>query len=135
MVNYQNGKIYKITSSAGLPYIGSTVEQLSKRLYKHKSKRDTKSVIHLDQLDCLMTLIENYPCNNREQLLARERYWYDLIPNCNYRRPLITIEEKIIHMKEYKETDMYKQYMKIYDKIRYNKKKLFKELPFYPLYG
>ena len=35
VVNYQNGKVYKITGG-GLTYIGSTTVPLSRRLAKHR---------------------------------------------------------------------------------------------------
>ena len=39
MPNYQNGKIYKLVSNISNDiYIGSTVNKLSHRLNKHKSK-------------------------------------------------------------------------------------------------
>ena len=38
MVNYANGKIYKI-SGGGLNYVGSTCNMLSQRFNEHKQKK------------------------------------------------------------------------------------------------
>ena len=65
MVNYQNGKIYKIINEDHkIIYIGSTAEyRLSTRYAKHKLKAPNHKII----------LIENYACNNREELRKREQ--------------------------------------------------------------
>ena len=65
MVNYQNGKIYKIINeNHKIIYIGSTAEyRLSTRYAKHKLKAPNHKII----------LIENYACNNREELRKREQ--------------------------------------------------------------
>lgn len=82
MVNYQNGKIYKIISDNTVQiYIGSTVQKLCRRLAKHKSDHKCgnciKSKIIIDQGNYKIILIENYPCNNREELLQREQHHID----------------------------------------------------------
>ena len=75
MPNYQNGKIYGIrsVSNPDLLYVGSTTDQLSKRLYQHKNKSNkstSKQIIDLG--DAYIELIENYACNSKEELLKRE---------------------------------------------------------------
>ena len=42
-------------------------------------------------------MIEDYPCDRKDQLIARERFYYDLLPNINRQRPmrLKTDNEKI----------------------------------------
>ena len=123
MPDYSKGKIYKITSSGGLPYIGSTIQKLSQRMAEHKrDKTDIikkcSSTLHTNQDDCVITLIEDYPCENKEQLLSRERYWYELIPNCNKQNPLLTLAEKEFKKKSYqskrigKRKDYFKEYYK-----------------------
>ena len=84
MPDYQKGKIYKLWSpSKNLIYYGSTVETLASRLAKHKSHYkkhnddNTKtnyiaSFLILDCEDYKMELLENYPCNNRQQLERKE---------------------------------------------------------------
>ena len=84
MVNYQNGKIYRIVSdSAGLQYIGSTCQNLSMRMCGHRSdyKRYlvgkytwVSSFTVLENEDAHVVLVENFPCNTREELLQRERF-------------------------------------------------------------
>ena len=79
--DYSKGKIYKIISpSTGLTYYGSTVESLSRRMSKHRSKFKTDKgnkaafkVLSCD--DAKIFLVEKYPCNDVEELRAREG-WY-----------------------------------------------------------
>ena len=75
MPNYQNGKIYSIRSRSrpDLVYVGSTTQPLSKRLGEHKTPRkktSSKQIIELG--DAYIELIENYSCENKEELLKRE---------------------------------------------------------------
>ena len=75
MVNYQNGKIYSIRSMRrpDLVYVGSTTQSLSRRFSKHKGMSDqcrSKQIIALG--DAYIDLIEEYRCDNRDQLLRRE---------------------------------------------------------------
>ena len=82
MVNYQNGKIYKLYSpSKNLIYIGSTTQPLCKRLVVHLSKykaynNNTKqyytSFLVLDCEDYKIELLEEYACNNKQQLEQKE---------------------------------------------------------------
>ncbi len=101
MPNYQNGKIYRINGN-GLTYIGSTVEPLNRRINKHRSIINcgiycsSRKVINGTET---IELIENFPCNNRQELLERECYWFNQIPNCNdlspVRKPINKHEEYI----------------------------------------
>lgn len=65
MVNYQNGKVYKIINDNNeIIYIGSTAEKyLSSRYAKHKLKSPNHKII----------LIQNYACNSKEELCMREQ--------------------------------------------------------------
>lgn len=82
MVNYQNGKIYKLWSpQTDKIYIGSTTKLLCQRLGCHKGsyKKYLNGIGHnitsfklLEYPDCSIELIENYPCNSREELNKRE---------------------------------------------------------------
>jgi hypothetical protein len=80
MPNYQDGKIYKITAGNFI-YYGSTTQPLSKRLAEHRYTKKYKpnsnfsSFPLLDMPDCKIVLVEDYPCERREQLLAREAYY------------------------------------------------------------
>jgi hypothetical protein len=105
MPNYQNGKIYKLESEGEEKiYIGSTTLLLCQRLAEHK--RAYKRFINGDKTqsltskelikneNCIITLIEDYPCERKEQLLSRERYWFNQFNCINKLRPLLTEEEK-----------------------------------------
>ncbi len=74
MPNYQNGKIYAIRSpNCEKYYIGSTSQKLCKRMGEHRSTQKlitSKQII--DSGDSYIELIENYPCNNKEELNKRE---------------------------------------------------------------
>ena len=94
MVNYQEGKIYKIVCNiTGLVYIGSTCKQyLSQRLQNHKSeynmfkkngKRYMSSFKVLENGDYNILLLELYPCNTKDELHARERYYMETIECVN----------------------------------------------------
>jgi hypothetical protein len=78
-INYQNSKIYKIYStSLELTYYGSTTQPLNKRMYGHRKRNDgctSKSLI--DAGDAVISLVESYPCDRKEELIARERYYIE----------------------------------------------------------
>jgi hypothetical protein len=79
-MDYQNGKIYKITNCIDNEvYIGSTCSPLTKRWYQHKCecKRITlfKIYQHMNELGIdkfSISLVENYPCTNKSELFRRE---------------------------------------------------------------
>ena len=79
---YQNSKIYKILNTVTDDvYIGSTTQPLSKRMVDHRASCKSDKVFHL-QLHKKMheigvenfyiELLEEYPCENVEQLRKRE---------------------------------------------------------------
>ena len=83
MPNFTNTKLYRLISE-NLPntcYIGSTTQTLAQRKSKHvsDSKPHTKtryctSKIIIDAGAYEIFLIEDYPCDRKEQLKARERF-------------------------------------------------------------
>ena len=90
VLDYSHGKVYKI-SSPSCPelgvYIGSTVETLSRRIASHRSHfhrwqaGKNNFVTSFDILkagDAVITLLEDVPCERKEQLLARERHWVEV---------------------------------------------------------
>lgn len=84
MPNYQQGKIYSIRSRSrpDLIYIGSTTQSLSMRMIGHRvpsSKCSSKEII--DTGDAYIELIENFPCNDRYELNARENRHMRAIEN------------------------------------------------------
>jgi hypothetical protein len=82
MPNYQNGKIYSLRShQTDDIYIGSTTLSLSLRKAGHRNhyKRHLDGEYHFVTSfnitkfdDCYIELIENYPCNSRNELEKRE---------------------------------------------------------------
>ena len=94
MPDYQQGKIYKIECNVtGKVYIGSTCEPtLARRLAGHITnyKRYLKGTYHyVSSFDVLqngnydIVLIESYPCDTKDELHARERYWTNNIDCVN----------------------------------------------------
>jgi len=86
MVNYQLGKIYKLTSEHSEKiYIGSTCKpRLCDRKAKHVSdyKRflngkcynmSSFDLIKLGEVD--IVLLEKFPCNSKDELLAKEKQY------------------------------------------------------------
>jgi len=87
MVNYQNGKIYKIVCyTTGKVYIGSTTKQyLSQRLSDHircyRCYLNTGRSSYMRSYDVLennnyeILLLEEYPCSSKDALHTRERFY------------------------------------------------------------
>lgn len=84
-MDYKNGKIYKIIDNSYTKmYIGSTTQPLSKRFWFHKgsykswlknNKYKNSSFDLFDEFgieNCKIELIENYPCNSKEELERKE---------------------------------------------------------------
>jgi hypothetical protein len=70
---YHNGKIYTIRSPhTNMFYIGSTCDLLCKRFWNHKSKRKYTSTIIIDYGDAYIELLENFKCENKNELNKRE---------------------------------------------------------------
>jgi hypothetical protein len=83
MVNYSNGKVYKLVSfSSDNVYYGSTCSQLSRRLAGHKCaynrwKADKRGYITsfevMKYTDAEIVLVESVNCTSKEELHAAER--------------------------------------------------------------
>lgn len=76
-VRYQRGKIYCIRSPhTEMVYYGSTISPLSKRFHKHNSDMkhckycSSQEILKLG--DAHIELVENYPCNSKNELDRRE---------------------------------------------------------------
>ena len=131
MVNYKNGKIYKIINENNeIIYIGSTAQELlCDRYYSHKFKSPNHKII----------LIENYSCNNNQELCSREQEIIEEYKNLyNKRRAYCSEEDKKKFKKEqnkkYVENNKKKiqDYKKEYyennvDKIKEQKKNISEE--------
>jgi len=88
VIDYKKGKIYKIINDINDEiYVGSTVLTLAQRLGHHKEAsvkcpntkiykfiRDNGGWSHFK-----IILIEDYPCERKEQLLMREQYYKETL--------------------------------------------------------
>ena len=148
MVNYQLGKIYKIVCRiTGEVYVGSTCEKtLARRLVAHRSACNRyienqegskfSSFQIIQRGDYYIELLENYPCNNSDELRKKEREWYDKTDCINHYRPYLFKEEmrveRLIYdeinkerirekQKQYKEE--HKERINEYKRLNYHKNK------------
>ena len=97
MTDYANGKIYKIVDNTSEKvYIGSTCKTLKHRLSGHVSayKKFIKGKYHyitsfdiFKNDDYEILLVESFPCNFKDELLARERYWTNKVNCINKYKP------------------------------------------------
>ena len=105
MRDYSKGKIYHIVCNiTGDTYYGSTVQKISQRMNCHRNKVSkclSKPII--ERGDYHYGLVEDYKCDNLEQLLMRERYYIDNNNCVNKNSPIRTKEEKIAYYEEHKE--------------------------------
>ena len=103
MNKYENGKIYKLVcNTTGLNYYGSTIQPLYKRLNDHRksySKYQREKFHYLTAFEIIknddfnIILVENFTCENKEQLEARERYFIENNNCVNKYRPTRTKKE------------------------------------------
>ena len=102
--NYQNGKIYCIRNNIDDDiYVGSTTQPLSKRMAWHRDARNHNKKKHLkiyqkmssvENQDIFIELLEEFPCDNVEQLRKREgEYIRNMKPVLNQRIEGRTVEE------------------------------------------
>ena len=120
MPNYQNGKIYQLCYNDFF-YIGSTTLLLCKRYSNHiqDSKRNPNQKCYAffnnngwDNVK--IVLLENYKCNSREELVAKEDEYIRKNlnnPKClNIRKATTTYEEKIEYNKLRRRVKIDKRY-------------------------
>ena len=92
MPNYQNGKVYKMVAG-GLTYVGSTTRTLAQRKATHKSgfkrwkagngyKMSSYQLFESGETVDIV-LLEDVPCERKEQLHARERHWLEKLDCVN----------------------------------------------------
>jgi len=144
MVNYSNGKIYKIEAlNAPIDeriYVGSTTKQyLSQRMdthrtdYKRWKEGKFKGCVRSYELfdkygieNCVIVLIELVNANSKDELYAREKHYIQTLNSINKNIPLRT-------RKEYREDnyDKIKERTKIYREenklIIHEKDKIYRE--------
>ena len=113
MPNYSQGKIYKIVSEeTDKVYIGSTTKKyLCERMADHNSsyhrlingtgKKQCSSYEIIKHGDAKIILLEKYPCEDKDELKAREQYWIDKNKSVNAIKAFIGKgEDKIKYVKE-----------------------------------
>ena len=111
MSNYQNGKIYKIIDNTNDNiYVGSTTQKtLARRLDNHRGHyknylegkgRKCMSYDIIINNDYKIILIEDYPCDNRDQLRMREQYWIDKTKCINKNRAYQSKENRKEYLKK-----------------------------------
>lgn len=100
MPDYNKGKIYKIVNIASNDehdcYVGSTCNNITDRFSGHKSqwkRKDYDGMRIYEEFDkhgvdnFRIVLVEEYPCENKNQLIAREEHHRLIIkPNYNVRK-------------------------------------------------
>ena len=103
---YENSKIYKLVDIGyNKCYIGSTIESLSVRIAKHRAdykRYQNEKMNWMSSFDlfsefgianCKIELVENYPCNSKEELRAREGFHIQVTECVNKRIPNQTLHE------------------------------------------
>ena len=104
MVNYRDGKIYRLVSGSGKQYIGSTTQKLCRRIAEHRGKykrwKDGKinfvtsfSLFEEENGNVEIVLIEKFACESKEELHSRERYWIETMDCVNKYIPSRTKKE------------------------------------------
>ena len=96
MNKYENGKIYKI-SNGELTYYGSTIQPLWQRRGTHKKYKNCKSSLIENGV---LTLVEDFPCSSKEELLWKERWYIENNICVNTKKPILTDEERIQYKKD-----------------------------------
>jgi hypothetical protein len=115
------GTVYKIIADndeTKMTYIGSTKDELSRRMSYHRSDYKafkngkktsfTSSFILFDEFgveNCKIIFLESYNVSSKDELKSKEQIWIDKIPNCNKYKAFRTEEQK----KEY-DQKYHKQY-------------------------
>ena len=113
MNRYENGKIYKVVDVGfNKCYIGSTCEMLSKRMERHRNsyrkylrtdEMETRCHLLFDEFgveNCKIMLIENYPCNSKEELFRKEG---EYIQNLDCINRYVAGRTRQAHFKEHAE--------------------------------
>jgi hypothetical protein len=130
MPDYKKGKIYKIVDlNEEMIYVGSTCQKLSQRMASHRMKyRRLDYCSSYDIFDkygvenCEILLIENYPCNSKEELHKKEG---------EYIRQLNCVNKNISgrNQKQYQQDnkDKIKEYLKQYNQDNKDKIKQYRE--------
>ena len=128
--DFKNGKIYCIRNNITNDiYVGSTCQPLSKRMAKHRETRTDPNKQHhkihskMNELgveNFYIELIEEYPCENNDQLRAREGHFIREMATLNGR---IECRDRKEHYQDNKEYIKAKSNKNYYDNIEYRRAK------------
>jgi hypothetical protein len=116
--DYSKTIIYKLVKNDDLEnenvYVGSTTD-FTTRKYRHKSccNNENSKIYNLKVYKSIrsnggwsewsMIEIEKYPCNDKNEALSRERYWYEFYnAKLNSNTMITTPEEKKEKVKQYR---------------------------------
>ena len=130
MKNFRQSKLYMITClTTNLKYIGATTKadiytRLQQHIYYYNRHEEGHANLYCSSFEIIkndnfkIELLEEYPCNNQEELDTKERYYIQSINCVNKYIPSRTRKEyyvdKIDEFKDY--------YQKVKDNDRFKKK-------------
>ncbi len=101
MPDYKLAKIYKVVSDSHpeLIYYGSTCQSLCNRMTTHRWELNRKKGYQCSSInvtkygDSKIVLVESYPCNSKEELYKRERFYIESNICVNKQTPGLTRPE------------------------------------------
>ena len=125
MPDYQKAKIYRIINDnmPGKVYYGSTCQKLGARMASHRRDAITQNNSSKELFQTgkpIIVLIENFPCNSKEELHKRERFYIENNSCVNKEIPGRTGAEYYQDNKE--------KFRKYYQEYRENNKEKMKEM-------
>lgn len=132
--NYKNAKIFRIHhQSNDKTFVGSTTFDLQKVLCEYYDTRKVEPsqtpTLHNYMVECgrafYITLIQDYPCSSKDELLAREQFWIrklkpelnEPIPDDAEPLPVNPRDQKDIKKSQYKNSKIFKIGNTVDDKI------------------
>lgn len=100
---YKSGKIYEVINKLKPSkfYIGSTITTLHKRMYDHRNQKRKNTLLRhamekYGRDNFKINLLEDYPCDSRQELLKRESEWQTMYnPVYNLMKAYLSPEDKI----------------------------------------
>lgn len=121
--DYSQSKIYIIRSNkTDNVYVGSTIQPLKERFYNHKSdynsfikgslQRPVSSFEIMKYEDAFIELLEEYSCENKEQLYKKEGEWIQKTQNCINKR--IAGQTKKEYREKPENIEKRKEYLKLF---------------------
>jgi predicted RNA-binding protein YlxR (DUF448 family) len=116
-MDYSKGKIYKLTGN-GKTYYGSTIQELQARHYHHKNN----SSFTIKELgnNFIISLVEEYPCKTKKELIEREMWWINNNECVNNNTGKISTgtdmekAQRSAYMKDYRNNKELKQKIKLH---------------------